>query len=147
MQGPGFQARSLSARVGRIAGVDKEAPKIDPLFLNSRKEAAVILLAWLGCFLYTVVFCYLNGYLSHEPIPGSVGPDVADWFGPLQGFDRDPGSLTTPLGLGIPDWVLWGVIAPWLACLVLTFWFCFCYFKEDDLGEEFEGTRSGEDVS
>lgn len=147
MPGPGFRARSLSARIGRIAGVAKQAPQIDPLFLNSRKEAAVILLAWAGCFVYTVVACYFGGYLSHEPLPGSVGPDVADWFGPLREFDRDPASLTTPFGLGIPDWVLWGVIAPWVACIVLTFWFCFFYFSEDDLGEEPGGSEVGEDLS
>jgi hypothetical protein len=111
------------------------AEKIEDVLLgNSRREAWIVLLAWLGSLIYTVSVCYLFGYLTHEPSGTSVGPDVASLLGPLTSFNRNPESLTTPLGLGIPDWVFYGIVLPWVACIALTLWFCFRYFSEDDLG-------------
>lgn len=109
------------------------SPKEDLLYLHSRKEAAIILVVWLGCLLFTVSYCYLHGYLNHNPGPGTTGPDLAELLGPLDSYNRVPASLQTPLGLGIPDWVFYGVLLPWLACLVFTCWFCTFFFAEDDL--------------
>lgn len=113
-------------------------PKDDPVYLNSRREAILILTVWACCVIYTVGYCYWNGYLSHESGPNTTGPALGAMVGTLESLNRDPESLTTPLGLGIPDWVFWGICMPWLFCIVFTFWFCLCYFKTDDLGPEME---------
>jgi hypothetical protein len=38
--------------------------------------------------------------------------------------------------LGIPDWTFWGIVVPWMACLVITWLFLCCIFQEDSLGNE-----------
>ncbi len=108
----------------------------DPLVRNSLREAKIILSLWAVLLIYTCTYCYLRGYESHPADPLTLGPSVGSWFGPLNSFDRDPVSLTTPLGLGIPDWVFYGVLVPWATCVVATFIFCQFLFHEDDLGEE-----------
>jgi hypothetical protein len=108
----------------------------DPVFLNSLREAKLIISIWAVAMLYTCSYCYLYGYQSHPSDPAAIGPAVSSWVGPLKSFDRDPTTLTTPFGLGIPDWVFYGVAAPWLVCLLATFGFCLFIFKEDDLGNE-----------
>ena len=45
---------------------------------------------------------------------------------------------------GIPRWVVWGVLAPWLASLVVTLWFASFGMKDEPLGENpDEGTGDG----
>jgi len=113
-------------------------PVEDPLFRNSLREAKIIIAIWAVALVYTCTYCYLYGYESHPSDPAAVGPAVSSWFGPLESFDRDPTTLTTPLGLGIPDWVFYGVITPWIVCIVATFVFCLFIFKEDELGDNQE---------
>ena len=105
----------------------------DVVYRNSRREAIVILALWTCCLVYTCTYCYLFGYLSHEPHPISTGPALGQIVGPLESFDRVPTTLATPLGLGIPDWVFYGILIPWLLCIAATFWFCLYYYAEDDL--------------
>lgn len=52
----------------------------------------------------------------------------------LQGYNRDPADLV--LIAGIPDWVFWNIIVPWMLCLGFSVWFCFCFMADDDLGED-----------
>ena len=87
----------------------------DPVFLNSRREAIVIVGLWLAAFLWTVPYCYLNG------------------FHPLD----DPQELKTVFG--VPDWVFWGVAAPWLVCSLIAIGLCLFFIKDDDLGEAHDG--------
>jgi hypothetical protein len=54
----------------------------------------------------------------------------------LWGYGRDPATLTYPLGLGIPDWVFWGVVAPWLACNLFTAWLTLGYMQDEQLAAE-----------
>lgn len=105
----------------------------DHIYRNSLREARFILGLWTCCFLYTVSYCYLFGYLSHEPLPSATGSAVGSWFGPLEAWNRDPDSVTYPLGLGIPDWVFYGIAIPWVVCVVLSFWYGLFMFSEDDL--------------
>lgn len=111
-------------------------PDDDPVYLDSRREALVILLAWAVCLVWTVSYCYVNGYTRHDRVPGEVSALVPD----LERFDRTPDSLTTPFGLGIPDWALWGIVVPWVACVGFSAWLCFVYMKDDpeplDRGED-----------
>jgi len=108
----------------------------DPVFRNSLREAKIIISIWAVAMVYTCTYCYLYGYQSHPSDPAAIGPAVSSWFGPLESFDRDPATLTTPFGLGIPDWVFYGIVTPWIGCLLATFVFCLFIFKEDDLGDE-----------
>jgi len=121
----------------------------DPVFRNSLREAKIIISIWALAMVYTCTYCYLNGYESHPSDPAAIGPAVSSWFGPLKSYDRDPARLTTPLGLGIPDWVFYGVVTPWIVCLLATFVFCLFVFKEDDLGDDQEllpATSEGDSV-
>lgn len=85
----------------------------DPTFVHARREAIVILATWLCALLWTVPYCYLHGYLPKDPSDHAMV-----W--------------------GIPSWVFWGVVLPWLVADVITAWFCFRYMAEDDLGAECE---------
>lgn len=81
--------------------------EFDPTFLNARREAIVIFLAWFAALLWCVPYCYLNGY----------------------GLEHDNVSTVW----GIPSWVFWGIAAPWGLANLFTVWFCLSYMKLDDL--------------
>ena len=85
----------------------------DPLLKSARREALMCLAVWLLATCYSVTYCWLYGY------------------------DRALDSLTYVLGF--PDWIFWGVIAPWGACTVFSAWFCLFYMSDADLGAEREG--------
>jgi len=95
----------------------------DPVFLNSRKEAIVIFCLWAAGLIWSVPFCYFNGYL---------------------GSDIDVDSVTTVLG--IPTWLFWGIFVPWIVADLFTTWFCFFYMKDDELGEAHENEDVEEDL-
>lgn len=123
------------SRVNNTFSKNDQELQVDPVYRNSLREAKFILGLWACCFVYTVTFCYSYGYLVHEPLLSSFGPAVTDLFGPLESLNRIPESVTYPLGLGIPDWVFYGVVLPWIICIVLTFWYGFYFFVDDDLSE------------
>jgi len=121
----------------------------DPLFLHSRREAFFVLGLWLVCMLWSVTCCYMYGYLSYaEPtsslppeMPGLVQgirslPTVGQIIGPhMEGRERSLEDFHSPLGLGIPDWVFYGVAMPWAFCIIVSIWWCLFFFQEDDLGK------------
>ena len=37
--------------------------------------------------------------------------------------------------LGVPVWVFWSIVIPWMLANIFTFWFCLFYMADDDLGE------------
>jgi hypothetical protein len=82
----------------------------DPVLKSSRREAVLVLLIWLVACVYTVGYCYAFGY--HR--------DVA----------------TIEYVLGFPDWVFWGIIAPWTVCTALCFLLTYFVIQDDDLGRE-----------
>lgn len=95
----------------------------DSVFLNSRREAIVIFTIWLVALLWSVPYCYLNGYLADG-----------------EAFDPDSFQLTW----GIPSWQFYGIAAPWFVAVVATTLFCFLFMKDDDLGkgpEDLEAER------
>lgn len=111
---------------------------------NARREATMIMTLWLGCMIYTGVFCYTHGYLNHAPHAAPTGPSLGEIVGPLEQYNREPDTLIFPFSLGIPDWVFWGVVVPWLFCIVVTFWFCLVFFTEDDLCDDSGSPDAGE---
>jgi hypothetical protein len=80
----------------------------DPLVRSGRREALVVMLIWFCAMMYTVLYCYFNGYR------------------------RPPETLTYILGF--PDWVVFGILAPWAVCLVLSFWFGHVFMHDTELG-------------
>lgn len=66
-------------------------------------------IVWLLAMSYTVGYCYLYGYR----------PDPA----------------TIRLIYGVPEWVLWGIVAPWTACTLISGIFAWC-MSDADLGRE-----------
>jgi hypothetical protein len=92
----------------------------DPLYLNSRREALLILVAWAVCLMWTVTYCYCFGYYV-------AGEAIV-------------------MTLGMPSWVFWGVLVPWFLATVFSIWFGLCYMADDDLGETVaEANRGGDD--
>jgi hypothetical protein len=102
-----------------------ESPPLtdDPVYRHSRREAIVIFFVWLAAACWAIPFCYLNGY---EP-------------------PQDPEFVRTVLG--IPSWVFWGIVMPWLMADLVTIWLCFEFIQNDDLGEAHEGEDVAEDVA
>jgi hypothetical protein len=123
-------------RATRSTTRDSSPHDDNPVLRHGRREAIVILLLWGATSLFSATYCYTRGYLTHPPDPESTGPSIAAIAGPLTSLNRDPASLTFPLSLGIPDWVFYGILAPWAFSIVATVAFCLFYFQEDDLGDD-----------
>lgn len=81
----------------------------DPILTSGRREAIVAIVAWGVALVYCVTYCYRYGY------DASANPKFV---------------------LGIPHWVFFGVIVPWLACLAFSWWFSFIFIREDELPSE-----------
>ncbi|MDA1275288.1 MAG: DUF997 domain-containing protein [Verrucomicrobia bacterium] len=79
----------------------------DPVYLNCRRETLLILASSAVFFLWVTGYCGLQGY-------------------------RDP-SEPVELAFGMPSWVFWGVLIPWLAASVFTIWFCLGFIVDDPL--------------
>ena len=92
-------------------------PAADPLFRSARREALVALAAWGAAVAYTVTYCYRFGY------------------------DRNLESLT--FVLWFPDWIFWGIVVPWLACIAFAMWFAFGLMRDEDLGSDDGGGGDG----
>ena len=76
----------------------------------------------------------MYGYKSHTVVDSNTVPTLSQITGPLEGWNREVESVQ--FVMGIPDWVFYGIVVPWLVCIVLTFIFCIFVFAEDDLGDE-----------
>ncbi len=84
----------------------------DPVFLHARREALFILALFGFLLVWSVTICYGFGYATNTQ------------------------NITTVLGM--PKWVFWGVLIPWILADVATIWFCFFYMVDDDLGQSEE---------
>jgi hypothetical protein len=89
---------------------DAPPGKEQKLLRNARREGLLIMLVWLATLVWSVGAGYYLGYnLKPEEIR---------------------------LILGMPAWVFWSVVLPWIVCLVFSVWFCFFYMADDDLGQD-----------
>ena len=95
--------------------------RLSPVVVHARREALVILMAFVVCLIWSISCCYLLGY---------TGPED----GPVARV------------LGMPSWVFWGVLVPWIAADVFALWFCFFFMADDPLGEA-EDETGPDDVS
>ena len=73
---------------------------------QSRRELWFILLTWLGCCVWVIAYCAVNGY------------------------HLNPEEVSTVFGF--PSWVFWGVALPWMFANVVTFWFFLRFLKNED---------------
>jgi hypothetical protein len=91
----------------------------DPIVRSSRREAVIFLLLWLAALGYTVGYSYTHGY------------------------DRDlDGSLDgMTFVFGWPDWVFYGVVAPWLVFTAISIVFALFIMRDAELGEELEANK------
>lgn len=92
-----------------------------PGYRNALWESFVLLANYVAALVYTIVYSYVFGY------------------------DRDPATVVTYWG--VPDWVLWGVFAPWACCVLVTIWFSFFYMADDDLEPPDSHTAGGKPMS
>jgi len=90
-------------------------PEPDPVLKHARREALIIGVVWFASMAYTCTYCYLFGTIR----PGR----------PLGPQDVHP-------ILGMPSWVFWGIMVPWAACALFTFWFAGFVMADDDLGKD-----------
>ena len=82
----------------------------DPVYLNSKREAIVLLFVMAVFLFWTVGSSYVMGYRSDaETIAARV--------------------------MGMPSWVFWGVLIPWVAATITTIWFSWFFVANDPLGE------------
>lgn len=82
----------------------------DPIVTQGRREFVLVLAVWIGALVYTVGYCGLRGY-------GRTADDLT-------------------FVLGVPDWAMWGVIAPWTVCLVICWVFAYWIMSDAELGAD-----------
>jgi hypothetical protein len=94
----------------------------DAVVRAARREAALALALWAAAMVYSVTYCYRYGY------------------------GRTIESLT--FVLWFPDWVFWGIVAPWIACALVSVVFAYRVMGDEPLGEEVDsagGVLPGEE--
>jgi hypothetical protein len=92
------------------------SPPEDTLVRHARREAALALAMWLVAMVYTLTYCYLNGY------------------------GRQADSLS--FVLWFPDWVFWGIVLPWGICVLGSLVFSFRIMGDEPLGEEIDAQQT-----
>ena len=92
-------------------------PQEDPVVKAARREACLALGMWVVAMCYTVIYCYRYGYgRSVESLQFVL------WF---------------------PDWVFWGIVVPWVLCVLLSIPFAFRVMGDESLGEEMDDESGG----
>lgn len=86
------------------------------LLRSARREAVFAVTLWLLAVVYSVSVCY--------------------WLG----YNRPAADLR--FIAGIPTWVLYGIVAPWLICTIVSAWYSFFFAADEDFEAE---SRLGEE--
>jgi hypothetical protein len=86
------------------------SPREDRVVKAARREAVLALGIWLVAMLYSVTYCYQRGY------------------------GRAVESLS--FVLWFPDWVFWGIVLPWLVCVIASVVFALRIMGDESLGDE-----------
>jgi len=85
--------------------------RLIPVFVDARREGLQILIAWAIAMVWTVGCCWFLGYRS----PG----------------DRSQLEVIA----GVPSWVFWGVVLPWVASSLWTLYYSLFVMKDNSLSE------------
>ena len=94
----------------RKPSTNSDRDRLDPVYRHSLRECWLILLTWGLCLLWTIGYSWQQGYR----VPG----------GPLQ------------LVLGMPRWVFWGVLLPWILATAFSIAFGLFGVVDEPLGED-----------
>lgn len=97
------------------------------LLRNAYRELTVCVIVWLVALLWTLGCCLLMGY-QHPP----------DSWVVRSGWARNPAAQDVAIWFGFPDWVLLGIIVPWVVATLFTVVYCLCWMPDDDLGHDEE---------
>jgi hypothetical protein len=98
---------------------------------NARWEARVVFFVWFLALVWTVGYCYLNGY-----------PHAADNSLVKLGIADEHPTAIDQHRFGMPMWVCWGIVAPAICCSIFTCLFGFFGMSDDALGVEKEEGQS-----
>ena len=91
---------------------DRRNEELGRSFRQARRESLVICGAWLVFLIWTGLVCGLGSRLdSGEPVKTVVG---------------------------MPRWVFFGVVIPWILACGFTFWFSMFFMKDTDLDPDRE---------
>lgn len=95
---------------------ESDVPKpwrLDPVYLNSRRETLVIVVTCLVMAALSLGVCFRLGLgaVTEEEVV-----EQAIW--------------------GVPSWVFWGLLVPWIAGTAFTAWFAFAVLRDDPLGSD-----------
>lgn len=82
----------------------------DPVLVSARREALIVFATWVLVMTYSLLYCSYHAY-------GRPITEIEYLF-------------------GFPDWVFWGVIVPWGACLAFSWVFAAVMMRDEDLGED-----------
>ena len=85
---------------------------LDPVYVHARSETTVI--ASL-CILFLVITLIICGALGYDKSPTEIAQVDAT--------------------MGMPTWVFWGLLVPWVMVNILTTVFCFTWMSDDDLSD------------
>ncbi len=85
-------------------------PSEDPVLTSARREAIIVGVNFVVALGYSITYCYFNGY-------NRTAEDLKFVF-------------------GFPDWIFWGILVPWLACVTFSFFFASRMMRDEDLGED-----------
>ena len=85
---------------------------LDPVYVHARSETTVIVSLCALFLAITLIVC------------GSLG------------YDKSPTEIAqVDATMGMPTWVFWGLLVPWVMVNLLTILFCFTWMAEDDLSD------------
>lgn len=93
--------------------LDDDRWELDPQFLQCRREMFLVLGLFLVSLIWTISVSYVLGY----QIPPGIEAD------------------RLPLVGGVPTWVFWGVLVPWLVIDLVAVWFCFFYMQDEPVAD------------
>ena len=115
----------------------------DPVLISARREAWIVFFTWITALIWSVSYCYFNGYLSDlSKISDKSSVKVVEPSGNSQSrelwVDSGKGFQRINFILGFPDWVFFGVIGPWWICSAFSIFFGAYVVRDEDLGAESE---------
>ncbi len=91
---------------------------MDPVVTHAYREAVVVLAVWLVGIAWTVGYCAITGY--------NVPPEQIQ------------------ITLGMPNWIFWGILVPWILIVLFTIWFGLFYIVDDELVRGQDESYQGE---
>lgn len=96
-------------------------------FASAKKEALIVVALVAISLVWTLGYCALRGY-QHPPDSWLV----------RSGLARSRSAEDFAAVAGVPDWILYGIVAPWVFSTLATVYLSLRGMADDDLGVEHE---------